>query len=127
MRPELRSPLYIAQLLDEVQSLLLQHDREAYNRQDVPVGGPLELPVQDNAMTTPSQDQNPMSAGRRPKPAQPAETVAAPAGHVPAGRLAGNARAARLAEIRAAIADGSYDTEERLEQALDRFLQRVDG
>ncbi len=34
-------------------------------------------------------------------------------------------RLERIAEIRRAIADGTYDTEERMSAALDRFLERV--
>ena len=36
-------------------------------------------------------------------------------------------RARRLAEIRAAIENGSYETTERLEAALSRFLAEVGG
>lgn len=124
MRPQFRASFQIAQLLDEVQSLLLQHDSQAYNRPNLPVGGPLEVSDQDNAMTTSSEDLNSMPPAHRRTTAQPVESAAS--AHVPAGRLTGSARAQRLAEIQAAIADGSYDSEERLEQALDRFLQ-VDG
>ncbi|HEX6986318.1 MAG TPA: hypothetical protein VF170_13130 [Planctomycetaceae bacterium] len=35
-------------------------------------------------------------------------------------------RARRLAEIRAMIADGTYETTERLEAAVGRFLSAVD-
>jgi hypothetical protein len=46
-------------------------------------------------------------------------------GDGPAGRLTGRARADRLAKIREMIADGSYDTAERLEAAVEGFLSAV--
>jgi hypothetical protein len=39
---------------------------------------------------------------------------------------AGQLREERLAAIRRAVADGLYDTDEMLERALEKMLQRID-
>ncbi len=129
MRPHLRSPFEIAHLLDEVQSLLMQYDRNAYNqRQELPQaavtgatnGGRRNrtaVQVEELTMTAP----NPSSTEPHQPAAPPAEEF------VPAGRLSGSARAERLAQIRTQIAAGTYDNEERFEKALDRLLERIEG
>ncbi|MEZ5943614.1 MAG: hypothetical protein R3C18_19645 [Planctomycetaceae bacterium] len=126
MRPQLRQSNEIAHLLDEVQSLLLQYDRNSYNvRQNVPHepnGAPLYRVEGSSPRKDMNMDQQPTRDVDKKSP-----TSAAGDDYVPAGRLQGAARAERLAQIRAQIEDGTYDDEERFEKALDRLLERLNG
>lgn len=132
MRPTLRNPLEVAHLLDEVQSLLMQYDRNAYNqRQELPKGSALRAAIAAKRVDNAAQVEDltmdaPQNTGAPPSPPN-TEPNPGDAGYVPAGRLSGTARAERLAQIRAQIAAGTYDNEDRFEKALDRLLQRIDS
>ncbi len=68
------------------------------------------------------------------RPTEPLQASAQAAGSMPVDQLdlsaeaqqlvaaSGDIRSERVAELRQAIADGSYETPERLSVALDRFL-----
>lgn len=43
----------------------------------------------------------------------------------PSARAQTDSRASRIAEIRAQLAEGSYETTEKLEMAVDRMLERI--
>jgi len=125
MRPQLRSLFPLVDLLDEVQSLLMQHDCSAYDRQQLPKNSTNE-PAQQSAANSGDSAQVedfPMDASTPRDPHADQNRSAEP--HVPAGRLTGAARTERLAQIQAQIASGAYDTDERFEKALDRLLESV--
>ncbi|MCA9080373.1 MAG: hypothetical protein KDA58_07430 [Planctomycetaceae bacterium] len=123
MRPQLRSSFQLVELFDEVQSLLIQYDRSAYDRQNLPTQG-VSCAHRAGASSNRSVDAKDaaMDASDRSQPSQVQEQAAP---EVPAGRLTGSARAERLARIRAEIADGTYDTKDRFEKALDRLCESL--
>ena len=53
------------------------------------------------------------------------DTVALSVDAVQAAGAAGDIRLDKVSAIRAAIADGSYETPEKLDLALDRLLERL--
>ncbi|MCA9089088.1 MAG: hypothetical protein KDA90_10715 [Planctomycetaceae bacterium] len=125
MRPQLRSLFPLVDLLDEVQSLLMQHDCSAYDRQELPKTSTNESAQQSAVSSSDSaQVEEFLMDASTPRDPHEDQTPSA-AEHVPAGRLTGSARARRLAQIQAQIASGAYDTEERFEKALDRLVESV--
>ena len=127
MRPQLCSPSHLAELLDELQSLLLQHDSQSYNRQDSPVNGPHQSHLPEAPMSPSAPLPDPMTPGSSQPEQSAAQRTGSEQAHVPAGRLSGQARKDRLASIKEQIAAGTYDTDELLELALQRMIQTVDG
>ncbi|MEL6894557.1 MAG: flagellar biosynthesis anti-sigma factor FlgM [Planctomycetota bacterium] len=75
-----------------------------------------------------TSNSDPTSATRRGGPVDELDLSGAATGATPTNRISatdsGEIRVDRVAEIRRAIADGSYDTPEKLDAALDRFLDQ---
>lgn len=129
MRPQLRSSFEVAHLLDEVQSLLLQYDHNAYTqRQEMPiVAGPQADTSALKSSDQSAQVEDMTMDASHPRGSEPyAAEKSAVSEYIPAGRLTGSAREERLAQIRAQIAAGTYDDEDRFEKALDRMFERIE-
>lgn len=87
--------------------------------------------TQPNAAAQRSQPQKPADAAPKPSPSSVDQLdLSSSAAHVnrlePMSHVAGGGeiRIERVAEIRRQIADGSYETSEKLEVALDRLLDQ---